>query len=303
MKLSIRTMTKIVTLAVGLTVAGQTLGAAPAGAVPVLEPGRVKWRTRISLDYFIHTPGIGRDGTIYVPNLFGKTQAIAPDGTSKWVFPAGGGGGPISVATDGTVYVAGGGPGAVGGTDGIFAINPNGTLKWAFTGTGDYLLAGPSVGPDGNVYAVTDSVGIGFFSLTPTGELRFSMDRFSDYGALGQRIAFGPNRAYFGFDMTGAQLPTFFAYDLDGSRLWTVPQPADPPQPDTGPNGNVVFRAFPTNTGLSLASHAPNGQRVYSFYEFPGNTESAPDVGPDNVAYTVRNLETLYALNPIGTVK
>jgi hypothetical protein len=54
---------------------------------------------------------------------------------------------------------------------------------------------------------------------------------------------------------------------------------------------------------LSLAAYTPAGARAWSFYEFPGNTEENPDVGPDNVAYTVRNLSTLFALNPNGSVK
>ena len=277
--------------------------AAPALAAPPSEPDRVAWRIKVSLDYFTHTPGVGPDGTIYVPNLFGKTQAVAPDGSTKWTFPAGGGGSSISVAADGTVIVAGGGPGAVGGTDGIFAINPNGTLKWAFTATRDYLLAGPSIGPDGNIYAVTDSTGLGFFSLTPAGQLRFSKGQFTDHGSLGQDLAFGPDRVYFGFDMQGLQLSTFFAYDFAGNLRWTTGSPDDPPQPAAGPNGNVVFRGFPSNVGKSLFSYSPAGQRVYSFYEFPGNTQDAPDVGPDNVAYSVRNLGTMFALNPDGSVK
>jgi hypothetical protein len=267
------------------------------------ESARVRWRVRIPLDYFIHTPGVGPDGTVYVPNLFGRTQAINPiDGSTKWSVGAGGMGAPISVGADGTVYVAGNGPGAVGGTDAVTALRPDGTVKWAFTATGDYLLAGPSVGPDGNIYAVTDTTGIGFFSLTPTGQRRFATGRFSEYGPVGQRIAFGPDRAYFGFDMYGVQPPTLFAYDLKGTIAWTASS-SDSTSADVGPNGNVVFGAFPTGVGRSLVSRTPAGSLVYSFYEFPGNTQEAPDVGPDDVAYTVRNLSTLYGINPNGSVK
>jgi len=296
-----RSTGSLVTLALLLT-AG--IGSAtPAKAAVPTDPDRVAWRIKIPLDYFSHTPGVGPDGTIYVPNLFGKTQAVAPDGSTRWTFPAGGTGSPISVASDGTVVVAGGGPGAVGGTDGIFGINPNGSLKWSFTATGDYLLAGPSIGPDGNVYAVTDSTGIGFFSLTPAGQLRFSKGQFTDHGSQGQALAFGPDRVYFGFDMQGLEPSTFFAYDFGGALRWTAGSADDPPNPEAGPNGNVVFRAFPSNVGKSLFSYSPGGQRVFSFYEFPGNVQSPPDVGPDNVTYSVRNLGTLLALNPDGTVK
>jgi hypothetical protein len=207
------------------------------------------------------------------------------------------------VGPDGTVYTAGGGAGTVGGTDSISALRPDGTLKWMFSGTKDGLIAGPTVGPDGNVYAVTDLSGIGFFSLTSTGQLRFATGRFTDYGALGMNIAFGPDRAYFGFDMFGLNLSAFFAYDLNGGLRWTVGSAGDPPSPATGPNGNVVFLAFPSNLGLSVWSYSPAGQSVYKFYEFQGNEQSTPDVGVDNVAYLSRNLDTLLALTPAGAIK
>ena len=294
----------VATLVALLAVGSQLLVPSAASATPPLESGRVAWRVKVALDYYQHTPGIGPDGTIYIPSKFGKTQAVNPDGSTQWIVGAGGDGGtPISVLSDGTVIVAGGGPGAVGGTTAIYALTPSGTIRWSFTATRDYLIAGPSVGPDGNIYAVTDVVGIGFFSLTPAGQLRFSTGQFSEYGASGQRIAFGPDRVYFGFDMYGLAPSTLFAYDFNGSLRWTVRQTADPPAPVAGPNGNVVFGSFPTGVGLSLAANAPSGAKVYSFYEFPGNTQEPADVGIDNVAYTVRNLSTLYALNPNGTVR
>jgi outer membrane protein assembly factor BamB len=288
-----------------LALAGALVGldtGASAGAP--LDPSRVKWRVKVNLDAFQHDPGVAPDGTIYIPNKFGQTQAINPaTGATRWIVPFGGDSQSISVGADGTVYVAGGGAGAIGGTDAISALRPDGTLKWMFTGAADYLLAGPNIGPDGNIYAVTDSTGLGFFSLTPAGALRFSTGRFTDHGPEGGNIAFGPDRAYFGFNMPGLQPPTFFAYDLRGGLVWTVGQPDNPTSPVTGPNGNVVFLAFPSDQGKSVWSYSPAGQPVYRFYEFPGNVQDTPDVGIDNVAYVSRNLNTLLALTPTGSVK
>jgi outer membrane protein assembly factor BamB len=279
-------------------------GAGASAAAP-LDPSRVNWRVRVDLDSFSHDPGVGPDGTIYIPNKFGKTQAINPaTGATRWIVPYGGDTiAPISVGSDGTVYVTGGGAGSVGGTDSISALRPDGTLKWMFAGMNAYLLAGPNVGPDGNIYAVSDVNGLGFFSLTPSGQLRFSTGRFTDRGPGGFNLAFGPDRVYFGFEMPGLEPPTFFAYGLDGVLKWRVGQPDKPSSPVAGPNGNVVFLAFPTNQGKSVWSYSPAGQAIYKFYEFPGNVQEAPDVGTDNVAYVSRNLNTVLALNPTGTVK
>ncbi len=149
---------------------GPRAAIAPA-AVPS-EPGRVKWRFRLDGDYSLQNAAIGADGTVYVNVTGGKLYAVNPDGTQRWVFQAGLGGGapgPVSVGADGTVYVAGlvPSPSGSGNAGAIFAVNPDGALRWVFDDTGGLILAGPNVGPDGNVYAVSRLGGIGLFSLTP----------------------------------------------------------------------------------------------------------------------------------------
>jgi hypothetical protein len=282
----------------------------PVVAAIAPAPQRVKWRFKLNGDYSMHSPGIAADGTIYVSLPEGRLYAVSPAGTQTWVFQAGSGGavyGPVSVATDGTIFVAGEvpNPGGSGATGAVFALNPAGTVKWIFNQTGGgFLIAGPNVGPDGNIYGVAEFPGIGLFSLTPQGQLRFSTGAFGEYGPLGEEIAFGSGQLYFSFDMAGmGSQPSLFGYTLAGAKRFQAPNAANNSQPDVGPNGNVVIEAFPTNTGLSLASYSPAGALNWSFYQFPGNTEEHPDVGPDNTAYTVRNLGTLLALDASGHEK
>ncbi len=55
---------------------------------------------------------------------------------------------PPAVGADGTVYIA--------SDDGkLYAISPNGTLKWGYS-TGNSLYASPAIGPDGTVYIASD---------------------------------------------------------------------------------------------------------------------------------------------------
>jgi hypothetical protein len=295
-----RSLVLILASAVVLSLA-PAMGPATASASP--QASHVKWRFKLDGDYSLHSPGVAADGTIYVAVTGGKLYAINPDGTQKWVFTGGvAPDGPIQVGADGTIYAPGSvldGGRAVGA---IFALNPDGTQKWVFK-AGDFLVAGPGIGPDGNIYAVSDLLGIGLFSLTPAGTLRWNTGRFTEYGALGEEIAFGATQLYFAFDMFGVGPAQLFGYDLDGNRIFAVGSPNDPAQPAVGPNGNVVVENFPIGVGLSLTAFTPTGSQAWSFYEFPGNTEEHPDVGPDNVAYTVRNLSSLYALNANGTVK
>jgi hypothetical protein len=268
-------------------------------------PQRAKWRVKLDGDYSLNRPGVAADGTVYVSVTGGKLYAIAPDGTVRWVFQAGIGGGvwgPVSVGADGTIYVAGmvPAPAGTGNVGAIFAVTPAGAEKWRFDATNQLIMAGPSIGPDGNIYAVT-MAGIGLFSLTPAGQLRFSTGYFIDNGYLGEDIAFGPGRLYFSFDMAGTgNQNTLFGYDLNGGLQFQVTRPADNSRPAVGPNGNVVIESLPIGVGLSLSSYSPAGQLQWSFYQWPGNTEEHADVGPDNVAYTVRNLATLFAINPTG---
>jgi hypothetical protein len=272
------------------------------------EPQRIKWRFKLDGDYSLHSPGVGPDGTVYVSLPNGKLVAVAPTGVQRWTFQAGLGGGvdgPVSVASDGTIYVAGmvPDPGGNGNTGAIFALTPGGTQKWVFKNTGHLIIAGPNIGPDGNIYAVADFGGIGLFSLTPQGQLRWNVPGFSEHGPLGQEISFGPNQLYFAFDMSGTGVqPSTFGYDFNGNQRFRRPDAAQHAQTAVGPNGNVVVPTFPY-IGLSLSSYSPAGALLWRFSTFPANTFENPDVGPDNVAYTVFSLSTLYAINPNGMEK
>ena len=273
-------------------------------AVVPPAPQRVKWRLKLAGDYSLHSPGVGADGTVYVSVSNGKLYAVAPDGSLRWTFFAGSGGGavdgPVSVGPDGTIYVAGAvlNPGGGGSTGAIFALTPAGTLKWTFKNTGHLIMAGPNVGPDGNIYAITQLTGIGLFSLTPAGQLRFSVPGFSERGALGTSIAFGPSQMYFALDQTGVSAPSLFSYSLNGAKIFQAPNAHNNARPVVGPNGNVAVETFPGAVGLGLTGYSPAGAVLWSFASW--NTLEHADIGPDNFIYSVRNLSTLFSLTPAG---
>src|SRR4029078_5285417 len=93
----------------------------------------------------------------------GDVYSLTPEGTLRWTVRAGGDGGP-TVGQDGTGDVAGGST--------IKAIVSDGSIRWRYTdpGDGQGVIAGPTVGPDGNIYAVTDFGGTGAFALSPGGQ-------------------------------------------------------------------------------------------------------------------------------------
>ena len=51
---------------------------------------------------------------------------------------------PPSISSDGTIYIG-------SFDDKLYAINPNGTLKWKYS-TGSYLKSSPVIGSDGTIY-------------------------------------------------------------------------------------------------------------------------------------------------------
>ena len=290
----------------------QPIGPRPNGANVVVAaavpsaPQRVRWRFRLAGDYSIHSPGVASDGTVYVSMENGRLIAVAPNGTLRWSVPIGSCGlpcGPVSVATDGTIYVAGvvAHPSGTGATGAIFAITPAGTVKWVFNQTNDFIIAGANIGPDGNIYAVADFAGIGLFSLTPQGQLRFKTGVFTEHGALGQAIVFGSGQLYFAFDMGGTgSAPSLFGYTLAGAKRFEVSGAAQNAQPVVAPNGNVVLETFPFNIGLTLSAYTPSGALAWRDPFGAANAMEHADVGPDNISYSVRNLSTLFALTANG---
>jgi len=245
--------------------------------------GRVKWRFQHSGMYTIVRPAVGPDGTVYAVDVNFHLYALSPDGALKWIVRGAGNKG-LSVGADGTVYT--------GSESDIAAFNPNGTLKWRFVqDPRAFILLGPNVGPDGNIYAVATE-GIGIFSLTPAGVLRWAQPEA--YGRLivdYQEVVFGPN---------GANQQMYFLANnhikglrLDGSVVFT--NPASGNQPATGPDGTIY------TTYTALGAYTPIGNVKWSFTGVINNAATAPDIGPDGVAYFVHNLGTLYAVNTNGT--
>ena len=153
--------------------------------------GRVKWRFQAASDYILQRPAVGADGTIVAHDSSGNVYALQADGSLKWIFKTRVfAAGPPSIGLDGTVYVA--------DSSTITAINPNGSLKWTFTEPpgGQGVIAGPTVGPDGNIYAVTDIGGLGALALSPSGQLLWSNTGdpvMAEQGQLGVEMSFGPS--------------------------------------------------------------------------------------------------------------
>jgi IPT/TIG domain/PQQ-like domain len=266
------------------------------------QNGRIRWRFQADADYIQSRPVVGGDGSVYAVDVYGHIYALSSSGGLKWIFDAASSGfGSISIGPDGAVYA--------GSTTFIYALNPDGTLKWRFSQNPPaFILLGPSVGPDGNIYAV-GTQGMGVFSLTPQGTLRWATpENYSRPIVIFQEIAFGPaiqSRLYFHANdhLRGVA--------LDGTSIFTFIDHLDTAeglqQPVVAPDGSVYSNLFTyPGPGTVLGKFDSNGNELWhTFDRFVTSTTvvSAPDVGKDGVVYDGRNLNTLYFLNPDSTVR
>ena len=113
--------------------------------VAVNPDGTEKWRYQTG-QWMTSAPAIGSDGTIFFGSADTYIYAVNPNGTLLWRYKTGDYVmGSASIATNGTVYIA--------SWDGyLYALNPvNGSLVWRCR-IGDGSKVNPSIGPDGTIY-------------------------------------------------------------------------------------------------------------------------------------------------------
>jgi outer membrane protein assembly factor BamB len=117
----------------------------------VSPEGTLDWKYKTG-EVITSDPTIGNDGTIYFGSMDDHVYALNPDGTLKWKYKTGHYvKGPASIADDGTVYI--------GSWDGyLYAFYPNnGSVKWKLQIESGFEV-NPSIGPDGTIYVSNDYV-------------------------------------------------------------------------------------------------------------------------------------------------
>ncbi len=127
--------------------------------------GAERWRYALGASEVRSSPAVAPDGSITVlveerspTGGFISTEVVrvSAAGATLWRRPLGIGASAVDVGfsapaigTDGSVYVA---------TDSLYALNPNGTVRWTRFFTGEELRASASIGADGTIYFAAHNV-------------------------------------------------------------------------------------------------------------------------------------------------
>ena len=256
----------------------------------------------------------------------------AQDGTQKWAVETEGmiNSSP-AIGSDGTIYV--------GSEDSnLYAINPDGNLKWKFETTRYSMVnCSPAIGSDGTIYV--GSWDRNFYAVNSDGTLKwvFYVENYvhhsspaisSDgtiyigtYGTVGDKYLFAINSngtlkwkfqvgdeiessPAIGSDGTiyvGSRDNYLYAINPDGTLKWTFLTTGDvDSSPAIGSDGTIYVGSNDKN----LYAINPNGTMKWAFLT-DGSVRSSPAIGSDGIIYVKSGLsyDYLYAINPNGTLK
>jgi len=194
------------------------------GALYAINPdGTKKWQVATDARF---SPAIGADGTIYVSGIEdckgickSDLTAVSRSGKRKWKFRFDGDANSSpAVGGDGTIYVDGitidysDRTGNGGAPPQLYAVNPNGTLKWKFAaGARAISDASPAIGADGTIY-----IGSGYGVLQAIGANGSEKWELKIGGGSMPSSAIGADGTIY----TGDGSSRLYAIEPDGSPKW-----------------------------------------------------------------------------------
>ncbi len=190
-----------------------------------------------------------------------------------------------SIGDDGTIYAA--------NSSGLFAINPNCTLKWQYPASAS-LYASPVIADDGTIYFSGRG---SFYAVNPDGTLRWQQQQTVEQAVYNVPAIGGDGTVYAG-DSQGI----FYALNpSDGSIRWQYAT-GTMLSPVIGSDGTLYVA---TPTGKSIFAINPNGTLKWQ-YTSSFNLDMVPAVGNDGTIYAGGYNDTasaFFALTPSGTLK
>jgi hypothetical protein len=267
---------------------------APATGWPLLSPGTAG-------------PAAVTANSVYLASAFGNTmRAYSTSGVPKWAFRRAPASvlrffSPPTIGLDGTVYTTGGTGG--GGTESaLFAIRPDGTLKWQSAPVTDasFALRGAIVATPTRVY-VRSATRLNAFN--PADGTSLWSVAAPNAGTAGPTLALAPDGSLYTASSPepSGNAGELVALNADGSVRWTRPVGRDP-RIAVGATGTVYVSQNVTQVPAQPArvtAFDPSGGTVWSV-DIPGGASSvsAPAVTPAGWVFVGTSDGLLRALIP-----
>ncbi len=260
----------------------------------VSPEGAVKWRFQTG-DRIWSTPAVAEDGTVYVGSDDDNLYAVdGASGRERWRLRIGDCKAPTGFGPEGTRCDADGGP-TIGpdgtvylGGDGVYAVWPDGTLRWKLA-TPEHVSAAPALAADGTVYAVSQDDAL--YAIRSDGTKAWSIRTDQD---LESAPAVGPDGTiYFGGD-DGA----LAAANPDGTIKWRVLTGGDVrSSPSLAGDGTVYAGSYDKNLYAISA-----GGTVKWRFTAAEKFHAAPAVAQNGIVLVGSQDDHLYALSPAGVL-
>ncbi len=244
------------------------------------------------------TPAIAADGTIYACGRF-SLYALDPNGKTKWKydFPqvdnttSSGGGQPMgnhrsapTIAKDGTIYVntAIGSYGQTEVKGGLFAITPDGNLRWRTYGFGGY--ATPVIDKNGTIYSA-----VGCYWVSGATDA-------ADVAKECRLLAINPDGTLKWSVVTQLWIQSSPSIGADGTLyMGTTHHPLDIPAwfYAITPEGQIKWKYDTYNDVKDLPPAQINPPDIYN----------SPAVDSNGIIYFGNEIGLLYAMSPDGRVE
>lgn len=266
----------------------------------VAPDGAVRWRFAAG-DRIWSTPAVAEDGTVYTGSDDDHLYAIdGATGSEKWRLRIGTCDPPIGFGPEGTRCDVDGGPtlGPDGtiyvGGDGVYAVWPDGTLRWKFA-TPEHVITTPALAPasapnPGTVYAgcMDDAL----YAIAPDGTKAWEMRTRRD-------IESSPAVAPDGTIYIGGDDDKLYAIAPDGQVRWKVVTGGDVrSSPAIAADGTVYVGSHDGN----LYAISADGAVKWRFAA-ADKIQGSPGIAADGTVLFGAQDDHLYALTPEGVLR
>jgi len=212
----------------------------------------------------------------------------------------------IAVGSDGTIYVSTNIDNTlIGKRCGLFAVNPNFTLKWSYADIhdvgGDIIgtFGNPSIANDGTIYFVTSyfttSGNVVLYAMNPNGTNKWQCTLTTNGGTYSSPSIGNSGHIYVPVYYDSTSTSTLFSVKTDGTVLWSIDL------------DNVVILSsclvdadetiYLSSLEKMYAISSTNNIPYIKWQKVIGDTYSSPTIDSDGTVYSVSGSGNLYAFN------